>query len=264
MLLGDPALDGKHRRDRFGQTVARRCSSIFHPPQHPNGTGYPGDVGRWWEDAILNPALTKPLQQRFGAGQHTGRANTPQNTKPEPARCAKPGPAAPGHPRRHPTRGAGKGGDRGKPGAGNPAQTRTLVSAFGDDLMLFWNRKRLLGRRHLLLVWAEQSRLHFSFTLPASVAEQLNELFNFCLSTAIFAFFSPSLRPPDFHSVGQPSGELSLLHKEAPVSLWPRVSPYFGVETTRFIFHTLFVLQHLRLQLSTGERQGRQSLLPEQ
>lgn len=40
----------------------------------------------------------------------------------------------------------------------------------GDDLMLFWNRRRLLGRRHLLLVWAEQSRLHFSFTLPAPAA----------------------------------------------------------------------------------------------
>lgn len=40
----------------------------------------------------------------------------------------------------------------------------------GGDLMLFWNRRRLLGRRHLLLVWAEQSRLHFSFTLPAPVA----------------------------------------------------------------------------------------------
>lgn len=58
----------------------------------------------------------------------------------------------------------------GEPGAGNPAQTRPAVPASGDDLMLFWNRKRLLGRWHLLLVWAEQSRLHFSFTLPASVA----------------------------------------------------------------------------------------------
>lgn len=98
-------------------------------------------------------------------------------------------------------------------GIGIPAS----VPAFRDDLMLFGNRARLSGPRHLLLVWAEQSRLHFPFTLPAAAAPRLKEPLNFSLTAASFYslfpfFFSIPhllLRPPGFCGVGQSSGEIS-------------------------------------------------------
>lgn len=161
--------------------MGKLCGSEMqqHLPATPTSQrdGVPGTLGMRGDGQRMRswiPALTKlrverkkrHLQQRFSAAQHTGRANTPQNANPEPPRCTKPGPAAPGHPWRDPRtqtpvpsvtphEGLHRGqerGDKGEPGAGNPAQTRAVVSAFGDDLMLFWNRKRLLGRRHLLLV----------------------------------------------------------------------------------------------------------------
>lgn len=141
-------LEGMHR-------VLKQLTSGFAPPNQgvsPQITQLQQEKG---SGATLPCSSCRTRSLSTPTGGHTRARGSSEAAQKPPGAAPKPPPAALGP---------------GEPGAGNPAQTRPAVPASGDDLMLFWNRKRLLGRWHLLLVWAEQSRLHFSFTLPASVA----------------------------------------------------------------------------------------------